>query len=257
MSTHLRFSGLAIGLLLLIASGCGDDPIVSNDGGGAEPETNQETVDFPEFREEADSLLAAQCETMISCCGTDGLESAFGFEASDVDECVEKQQGMFGGLGTAVMENSYNEGRIEFNEGMVGACAESLRAVPCSEFQGTEEERKTLGGCAEVVKGLVSSGGTCTGDWECTGEMVCVFNEDDTSGEGTCQDRPDIGESCADRSCGDFSYCDPFETVCVEGRPDGEPCSEHRECISGNCGRIEQSDGSNIRECMDPAPVCS
>ncbi len=255
MSTLFRFAGLA--LCLLIAIGCGDDPVVTNNTEPADPESsNVEPQEIPEFADDANELLAAQCETMIRCCGTAGLEDAFGFQAGDVEECVQVQQsGFMGGVGGSVMEDSWVSDRVEFNKGMADACAESLRSIGCGEFQGTEEERESLGGCSDVITGLVGVGGECMGDWECQDDSVCVFADIDAS-QGTCEALPGEGQPCVDRTCGGMNYCDSLDDTCYPTRPDGEPCSEHKMCISGHCDSIEQSDGSTIRECGEPAPVC-
>jgi hypothetical protein len=66
--------------------------------------------------------------------------------------------------------------------------------------------------------------------WSCGDDLYCS----DLS--TTCRPYPGQGGDCADShgTCADDHYCSSDDT-CQKQKPDGQPCSEDRECMSNDC----------------------
>lgn len=129
-----------------------------------------------------------------------------------------------------------------------GACAQSC---------GTAED------CA--------SGESCAGYDYSSGGAYCVSTCEEfgalTSGwycrDGAptrCEDGG-AANACSTCGCPDGQFCEPGTDACESPRDVGEPCFDHRDCASGNCGRVADAaptcfvragaacDGTNCGEC--------
>ncbi len=255
MKSASRLVAIIGAALLLVACGTevnGSNQTPNNGNGQTDTGTPDSGSDHPDLFEEADSLLEAHCEKIFECCDSSQRLDELGLDVESVEECKNQERGIFRGVGTAQLEVSIHQGRVEVDEAMISACESQIADLSCADFQGTREERNTLPGCAEITEGIVPNGGTCSADYECESDL-CVIEGDDE--EGSCEPLPELGDDCHNRRCAGAAWCDRFDDRCMEQRQRGESCSEHDECISGYCGEIED-DGIFINECDDRPPRC-
>lgn len=254
MRLMCQLTVLAFSLCLAVA--CGTDVESNNGQTDPDPENqNQgETTTVPELADANDQLVTAYCEKVFDCCSAGEMEEAVGTAYDDVEDCLEQNPGLFGGIGGSELDRSYEEGNISFDDGPADDCAASIEGLGCGEFQATDAERRSLPGCADMVTGTVGNGGNCAGDWECESEF-CVFSDGEAE-SGTCDDPPSVGEACASRRCGSDAHCDRFDDECVDLRQNGEACSDDAMCDSGYCGKTEVEEGVYEQECMEATPAC-
>ena len=244
---------------LFLAIGCGTEPPAN--GTSNQNQTNNDEPDdpteLPDFSEANTDLVTAHCEKLFECCPTsDDRHTSLGLDVDTVEDCVELQSGIFGGVGGATMDVSFLSGRVTYSEGRKESCETRINELSCDEFQGTTEERQSLPGCRNMIEGTVEDGGDCMGDWECQSD-ICEFADDAADNEeGTCVAPSALGEDCEAGGCTALAYCDRFEERCHELRQDGDSCSENEMCISGYCGEIEVETDVYERECMEPTPAC-
>ena len=251
---------LVIGMAVMLSSvvACGDDDLdsdpedpddVDQNGLDFERDEGDADEDVPDFSHHTGSMHGARCNVMMDCCDPQELYDEFDVTFEDAGECQEQRAFGSGvpGLESFAFEDTYKDGRIDFDEAMAELCAQSLANLSCSEFDGSDEQRDRLPGCSEMIIPQQEVGEECNVNFECI-SGVCRHE----SAQGECYEPVDIGEECDDFECGPDAYCELFRNECRELRPAGVDCSLDDQCESNHCA--EDDDGDRV--CQEKPPVC-
>jgi hypothetical protein len=200
----LLIADMVAGLL-----GCGN---VSNPGNGVPIDTAPQQI------------AATVCPKAYSCCTAQQL---MGNDMAGTDEvsCERKTADAFQNQLTAV-QTSQSDGRVRYDGDKLAACLAYIRESSC-ETLGKTNHFAGIPGCDNFVMPLVSDGGGCAYDWECTGGL-CT--------DGKCGTLPGPHEACTTNSrCAAGSSCAGTTNMCVAQVADGDSCTDGTECPSGVC----------------------
>lgn len=158
--------------------------------------------------------------------------------------CVEGAFCDYNSTGTCVALRGLGETCVNGGECATGlACVGGAPPRTCKPLPGLGEP------CPDLVCGdagaYCANGGTCErigleGD-ACTGGIVgeCAPAYPCNTSTGTCTRAPGVGEPCDYSTylrCFDAGVvCDETVSLCIEPRPDGQPCTVDALCQSGHC----------------------
>lgn len=148
------------------------------------------SIDPTQFQ--ADAVTIA-CEKAFECCDAEELPiefAAIGARPTTIAECEDVLRRRYTGQG---IEGSVEAGRVAYDESSARVCLDEIRAMTCDEQRGGIVDIASVSGaCGSALMPLVTEGGICTHDYECTTGWC------DTGGigDGTCEPVPQAGEPC-------------------------------------------------------------
>ena len=212
--------------------------------------------------ETAREIAEAVCPKAWSCCTIDQLmdNASSGADVAtatqtcttDVAPCeraCETQTAEDFRHQLADIQRSVDQKRAVYEQAKVDACLDKIRSSTC-EMLNVTNHLTGVPGCDSFVTPMVTMGGACSHDYECTSGWC--------RGDGTCG-APMSGMSCATDGCGEGFVCDQLNTsdkaddVCVQPQDNGAVCTRAIECKSGVCS---SSGGSGMTCVAKTGPMC-
>jgi hypothetical protein len=136
----------------------------------------------------------------------------------------------------ADIQRSVDQKRALYEDAKVEDCLSKIRQDSCDQLNMVNR-LTSVPGCDVFTTPLVTMGGACGQDYECTSGW-CKAGA--SGGDGTCE-APMSGMSCAVDGCGHGFTCDGLGTteetddVCVAVQENGATCTGGIQCKSGNC----------------------
>ena len=182
---------------------------------------------------------AVFCHKMFTCCDASERMST---DAAAVDEATCRSN-MSASPDIALLQSEVASGRVVFHGDRARSCLDTVAALSCQEW-GADFLLIRFPVCPTIFEGTVATGGACASDAECSGGHC-----GSSTGGRVCTAPAQLGESCDFAKCGPGLACRTDESVaprmCGQPLPDGTPCFESQDCISGYC----ISDGAGMATC--------
>lgn len=179
----------------------------------------------------------ATCARVFACCSPVDLRGMFATfpepAVTDEEGCVEFFARRFARW-LRLVAASEVAGRAEWDREAAAACVERVNAMSCEEYSAELAVGSSGVVDCPLLVAKVGEYGACRHDWECaTGHCRDAKQWYD----GTCADRPAVGEACPDNVCEDGAWCDQSreQVVCAALKADGAVCRSAGECRSNGC----------------------
>jgi hypothetical protein len=220
-----------------------------DDGGRDAGSEDAGSLTFEAFCAAAETAFATQ---QSSCLG--GAESIYETQLSTVNSCTR-------------FASAITAGRITYDPSTASDCLRSYFAVSCTLVLYGLATIVTPPACATALVGTVPTGGTCFGDFDCSGSSYCNgLGGVDPSCSGTCGPRVPAGGTCqAGDQCASGLFCIGAGDgqSCAAPEPPvsvGADCQNGSTCAAGlACDELTGVCATNVKEggsCNPAAEVC-
>jgi hypothetical protein len=190
------------------------------------------------------------CSKAWVCCSVaqlEGNDSSGASAASDTQPCTDDRSPCVRECEAKTAEDfrrylvdiqrSVDQKRAIYEDAKVEACLSKIRQDSCEQLNMVSH-LTAVPGCDVFTTPLVTMGGDCGHDYECTTGWCKPAAG---GGGGTC-DAPMSGMACSpEQPCGQGFACDGRGTdvatddMCVTVQENGATCASGVECKSGNC----------------------
>jgi hypothetical protein len=172
----------------------------------------------------------ATCMKIFACCTPSEVAQKFAAWQPPITTeplCELAYTGLYRQVAT-IAQSYFASGALAFDSNVAGTCVDGVNHLTCAAFA---IDPNLDGACPSPYVGQRTIGASCTDNIECaTGYCMSPH------ANGTCANKPTLGQPCPDLVCADGSTCGTgTNATCQPLKADGAACMTYQECASHGC----------------------